>query len=42
MGGAGASLTPARSVADMRRTIAGLTPAQNGSFLNHDGSAIPW
>jgi NAD(P)-dependent dehydrogenase (short-subunit alcohol dehydrogenase family) len=42
MGGADATLTPARSVADMRRTIAALTPAQNGSFLNHDGSAIPW
>jgi NAD(P)-dependent dehydrogenase (short-subunit alcohol dehydrogenase family) len=42
MGGAGADLTPAQSVADMRRTIAALTPADNGRFVNHDGSPIPW
>lgn len=42
MGGAAADLTPERSVADMRRVIAGLTPADNGRFLNHDGAAIDW
>ncbi len=42
MGGAGADLTPAQSVADMRRTLAALTPAQNGSFLNHDGTPLAW
>lgn len=42
MGGSGADLTPERSVADMRRTLAGLKPSANGSFLNHDGSPIPW
>lgn len=42
MGGAQADLTPERSVADMRRTLAGLTPAQSGSFLNHDGTPIAW
>jgi NAD(P)-dependent dehydrogenase (short-subunit alcohol dehydrogenase family) len=42
MGGAQADLTPERSVADMRRTLAGLTPAQTGSFLNHDGTPIAW
>jgi hypothetical protein len=42
MGGAGADLTPERSVADMRHTLAGLTPAQSGSFLNHDGTPIGW
>ena len=42
MGGAGADLTPAQSVADMRRTLGGLTPAQNGSFLNHDGTPLAW
>lgn len=42
MGGAGADLTPAQSVADMRRTLAGVTPAQNGSFLNHDGTPLAW
>ena len=42
MGGPQAELTPQRSVADMRRTIAALGPAQNGSFLDHDGTPIPW
>ena len=38
MGGAGADLAPEQSVADMRRAIAGLTAADHGRFLNHDGS----
>lgn len=42
MGGAGADLTPEQSVADMRRTIAGLSAADNGRFLNHDGTPIDW
>jgi NAD(P)-dependent dehydrogenase (short-subunit alcohol dehydrogenase family) len=42
MGGKQASLTPARSVADMRRTLAGLAPGRSGSFLNHDGTPIAW
>jgi NAD(P)-dependent dehydrogenase (short-subunit alcohol dehydrogenase family) len=42
MGGAGADLDVAASVADLRRTIASLGPAHNGSFLNHDGSPLPW
>jgi NAD(P)-dependent dehydrogenase (short-subunit alcohol dehydrogenase family) len=42
MGGAQADLTPQQSVADMRRTLAGLTPAQSGSFLNHDATPIAW
>ena len=42
MGGAHATLTPQKSVADMRATLARVTPDQNGSFLNHDGSAIVW
>jgi len=42
MGGAGADLTPQQSVSDMRRTLAAVKPTQTGSFLNHDGSAIPW
>lgn len=28
--------------AGMRRTLAAVKPAQNGSFLNHDGSPIGW
>jgi NAD(P)-dependent dehydrogenase (short-subunit alcohol dehydrogenase family) len=42
MGGAGADLTPAQSVADLRRTIARLGAADNGRFLNHDGEEIVW
>ncbi|MBX3623279.1 MAG: SDR family oxidoreductase [Rhizobacter sp.] len=42
MGGAGASLDVDQSVADMRRVIAGLTPADNGRFFDHDGTPIPW
>ena len=40
--GSGADLTPERSVADMRRTLAALTPADNGRFVNHDGTPIVW
>jgi hypothetical protein len=29
-------------VADLRRTIAALVPSDNGRFLNHDGSPLPW
>ena len=42
MGGAGADLSVEQSVADLRRTIAALTPADTGRFLNHDGSPIAW
>jgi NAD(P)-dependent dehydrogenase (short-subunit alcohol dehydrogenase family) len=42
MGGAGAALEVADSVRDLRRTLAGLTPADNGGFFNHDGSRLPW
>jgi NAD(P)-dependent dehydrogenase (short-subunit alcohol dehydrogenase family) len=42
MGGPGADLPPEQAVADMRRTLAGLTPADNGRFLNHDGQAMAW
>jgi NAD(P)-dependent dehydrogenase (short-subunit alcohol dehydrogenase family) len=42
MGGAGADLTPAQSVSNMHGVIQGLRPADNGRFLNHDGSAIDW
>ncbi|KQT09290.1 SDR family oxidoreductase [Ramlibacter sp. Leaf400] len=38
MGGPGAPLTAAQSVASMRRAIAGLAPGQSGSFLDHDGT----
>ncbi len=42
MGGNGADLDVKDSVGHMRRVIAGLGPSDNGSFLDHDGSAIAW
>ncbi len=42
MGGAGAPLSPAESVRGMRSLIDRLTPADSGTFLNYDGSEIPW
>jgi NAD(P)-dependent dehydrogenase (short-subunit alcohol dehydrogenase family) len=42
MGGEGADLDVATSVADLRRTLAGLTPADNGGFFNHDGQPLAW
>ena len=42
MGGTAADLEVPASVADLRRLLAGLTAADNGRFLNHDGSAIGW
>ncbi len=42
MGGAGAELEVGDSVASLRRTIAALTAADHGRFLNHDGSPIDW
>lgn len=42
MGGGGADLTVARSVADLRATVARLTLADNGGFFNHDGQSLAW
>ena len=42
MGGEGADLDVADSVATMRRTLAALTPAEHGGFLNHDGQPLAW
>jgi NAD(P)-dependent dehydrogenase (short-subunit alcohol dehydrogenase family) len=42
MGGAGADLAPEQSVADLRRTLAALTPADSGCFFNHDGAKLAW
>jgi NAD(P)-dependent dehydrogenase (short-subunit alcohol dehydrogenase family) len=42
MGGPQATLTPEQSAADLRQVIAGLTPADNGSFKNHDGRTLAW
>ena len=42
MGGAEADLDVADSVATMRRTLAGLSEADNGSFFNYDGQPLAW
>lgn len=42
MGGPGGQLTPAQSIAAMRKVIAGLKPADSGKFFNHDGKQYPW
>jgi NAD(P)-dependent dehydrogenase (short-subunit alcohol dehydrogenase family) len=42
MGGAGAAISPEHSVRDLRATLAKATPDANGTFLNHDGTPIPW
>ena len=42
MGGPHAHFHPPESVAAVRRAIAGLSAADNGRFLNYDGSDIPW
>jgi NAD(P)-dependent dehydrogenase (short-subunit alcohol dehydrogenase family) len=42
MGTDEADLTPEESVANLRHLIAGLSPADNGRFLDHDGSPIDW
>ena len=42
MGGSDAPRTPDQSVADMIRVIEGLTPDDNGRFLDHTGRTIPW
>lgn len=42
MGGAGADIDVGASVAGIRKTLAALLPAQNGAFLNYDGTVLPW
>ena len=42
MGGPGATLTVQQSATGLRATLAGATQAQNGAFLNYDGTPIPW
>lgn len=42
MGGARAPLDADASVDGMVRVIAGLTPADNGRFLDHQGRELPW
>lgn len=42
MGGPGADLSVEQSVGALRRVLAGLTAADNGCFLAHDGTPIAW
>ena len=42
MGGAGADIDVTISVAGIRGTLAAMTSAQNGKFLNYDGTEISW
>lgn len=42
MGGSDADLDVKDSARDLRRTLAALTPADNGAFLNHDGQLLAW
>lgn len=42
MGGGGAHLKVEDSVTGLRATLAKVTPAQSGAFLNYDGTPIPW
>ena len=42
MGGPQAPLSVEESVASLRSTFARLGPSDNGSFLNHDGTPLPW
>ena len=42
MGGDEADLTVEQSVTGMRAALAALTAADNGSFLNYDGTPLPW
>ncbi|HEX9173539.1 MAG TPA: SDR family oxidoreductase [Telluria sp.] len=42
MGGAAAELTPEASARHLRGSIAALPESGNGSFLNYDGTPIPW
>jgi NAD(P)-dependent dehydrogenase (short-subunit alcohol dehydrogenase family) len=42
MGGAGADIDAATSIAGMRRALAELDDSRNGSFLNYDGAPLQW
>jgi len=42
MGGANATMSPADSIAQMRRLIDGLKPDDNGKFIDANGAIIPW
>ena len=42
MGGSEADLSVAESTAGIRATLKKIRPANNGQFLNYDGTPLPW
>ena len=42
MGGDSAPIKPAESVSALRRSISNATKAHSGTFLNFDGTPLPW
>jgi NAD(P)-dependent dehydrogenase (short-subunit alcohol dehydrogenase family) len=42
MGGSGADIDPATSIAGMRTVLASVKPADTGSFFNYDGQRLDW
>jgi NAD(P)-dependent dehydrogenase (short-subunit alcohol dehydrogenase family) len=42
MGGAGADIDAATSIAGMRTVLASVKPADTGSFFNYDGQRLDW
>ena len=42
MGGSNAPLTPQESISSLIKVIEGLTPSDNGRFLNYKGKELPW
>lgn len=42
MGGPDGQISPAESIAGMRRVIARLKPSDAGRFFNYDGGSYPW
>jgi hypothetical protein len=42
MGGAGADIDAATSIAGMRTVLASVKPADTGSFFNYNGQRLNW
>jgi NAD(P)-dependent dehydrogenase (short-subunit alcohol dehydrogenase family) len=42
MGGPNATFSPQEAIGRVRTVIGGLTPADNGRFINSDGNDYPW
>ena len=42
MGGSNAMITTETSISGIKQTLDNLTMEQSGSFINYDGSIIPW